>query len=236
MKKRFGLIIAAAVLIFAGIAPAVVPAPIRDLKEKTVYNNDFTIILNGRQVLELTNSRGEIVRPFIYNDTAYAPLAAIAEALGAEAIVHEDCSRIVTVWDFWFWCPAPGMPRVEGNRITTTEWIMIGFQFWDFELIETIPSGVTWEFVSVSTLECLWDPQTFDDLYAGDFVWLERYEYLQQCEVYAVRRFIFAFCRNIPVSFFTITFEQVLDGRRLNNFIEYDVIMIAECGRFTWPR
>lgn len=195
-------------------------------REKTiaVSHGNIMIVVN-RNPLTLTNSRGEEVEPFIYNDTVYAPVRAIAEALGAD--VRWLPEGIVNIWGHR--CSLDTMPRIEGNTIIRRECIVIGFSNWEFDLAETVSSGVIWEFVSISDLNILWDQDLSDFLRDNILVYFDGYRYIVGCadEDYAIRRFAFGFSRVIPKSTFSITFEQVLGEHRLGNFLIYEIHMLS---------
>ena len=144
--------------------------------------------------IRLTDHEGEIVRPVIINDRAYAPLDVMVTAFRAEIQWNPGSVRkIANIWQH-----PPDQIRQEANTIFIQQAIPIGFQSWGFDLPETIKSGVTWEFVSIDNFVPFWE---IDEFKTEDFVWLQGYDYTRNDDYYAARTFTIAFSRGTFESF-----------------------------------
>lgn len=72
-----------------------VPSQTNKAVKATLYYRDITITLDGGQVI-LQNAIGKAVEPFIYNNSTYIPLRAVASALGAD-VSWDDGTSTVTI-------------------------------------------------------------------------------------------------------------------------------------------
>jgi len=63
-----------------------------------LYYRDITITLDGAKV-SLVNAKGDAVEPFIYNNSTFIPLRAVASALNAEVSWDDGTSTVTIVTD-----------------------------------------------------------------------------------------------------------------------------------------
>jgi|GEM_PF-5324150 len=168
----------------------------------------------GHELINMRNRRREVVEAFVYDGLVYAPVRPIAEALGARYSWNPENSSIVSLLPH----ACPPVPKIEGNTITVPKELMIGYLHNYIDLPVSASSGVTWEVVSISS-----DLVT----YVGSES-ITSNETLISMKTDAAIRFILGFSmdyRRIPNNF-TVTFEQVLDGKPLGNFCIFEISMI----------
>lgn len=180
---------------------------------------DIMIRVNGRL---LTDADGAPVETFIYNNRAFAPLRPLVMALGGhmnwphavdQAVERGSLVHIgFDTGETW--------PRIHGNTVIWRRCITIGFERYRLDLPETPGSGVIWEFVAIDDFQSLLDLEHSHD--GREFVRLYGYEALPRG-----RGFILDMSRHIPDATFSVIFEQTMDGRRLGNFLVYEIHTLA---------